>query len=352
MFNNEIKVSVILPVYNVEQFLEQCLDSIVNQTLREIEIICIDDGSTDNSLNILKHYAQEDARITVLQQKNAGAGAARNKGLEVAQGKYLSFLDSDDFFEPLMLEKAYCEAEKREVDFIVFRCNQYDNQEKIFKNMDWTIRKYLLPKQEIFFYQDIDHDIFRLFNGWAWDKLYRKSFVDAHNLTFQEIRTSNDVYFVFSALIKAKRISTLEDILVHQRVNVQNSLSRTREKSWDCCYRAIIALRNEFISMGIYESIERSFINWVLNFSLWHVKTLEGTAKDDLIKMLNEKCFVELDFSKFPKEYFYNEAEYEQYLLLQKQFTQYKQNSFNICVDYLKNYEMINIIKKICKKLK
>ena len=92
------KVSVIIPVYNVEEYLRECLDSIVKQTLREIEIICVDDGSTDNSLEILKEYAKKDNRITVITQKNLHAGVARNAGLAVAKGEYLSFLDSDDFF--------------------------------------------------------------------------------------------------------------------------------------------------------------------------------------------------------------------------------------------------------------
>ena len=107
-----VKVSVILPVYNASDYLHQCMDSIVGQTLKDIEIICVDDGSTDNSLDILKEYEQKDKRVKVIQQKNAGAGAARNNGLSIATGEYLSFLDSDDFFEPDMLEKAYEKAKE------------------------------------------------------------------------------------------------------------------------------------------------------------------------------------------------------------------------------------------------
>ena len=94
------KVSVIIPVYNVEDYLRQCLDSVINQTLKDIEIICVDDGSTDKSLEILHEYEKKDSRITVLTQKNQYAGVARNVGMSVATGKYFVFLDSDDFFEP------------------------------------------------------------------------------------------------------------------------------------------------------------------------------------------------------------------------------------------------------------
>ena len=98
------KVSVILPVYNAGKYLHQCMDSIVNQTLKDIEIICVDDGSSDNSLEILRQYAEKDERVKVIAQANGGAGAARNNGLRAATGEYLSFLDSDDFFELDMLE--------------------------------------------------------------------------------------------------------------------------------------------------------------------------------------------------------------------------------------------------------
>ena len=117
------KVSVIIPVYNVEKYLRECLDSVVNQTLREIEIICVDDGSTDSSLDILKEYASKDNRITVIGQQNLHAGVARNAGLAVARGEYLSFLDSDDFFELNMLAEMYNTAKKDGSDTVI--CGNY-----------------------------------------------------------------------------------------------------------------------------------------------------------------------------------------------------------------------------------
>ena len=98
MTESEIKVSVIIPVYNVEKYLKQNLKSITEQTLKEIEIICVDDGSTDSSYKIIEDFAKKDSRVIPVKQKNGGAGAARNNGLRRARGKYLSFLDSDDFF--------------------------------------------------------------------------------------------------------------------------------------------------------------------------------------------------------------------------------------------------------------
>ena len=105
-------VSVIIPCYNAQDNLAQCIDSILGQTLEQIQIICVDDGSADATLEILQDYQARDPRVLVIRQQNAGAGAARNRGLEQATGEYLSFLDADDFFEPDMLEKAVTAAEK------------------------------------------------------------------------------------------------------------------------------------------------------------------------------------------------------------------------------------------------
>ena len=122
------KVSVIIPVYNVQNYLRPCLDSVLKQTLKEIEIICVDDGSTDGSLEILKQYAAKDNRITVLKQKNLHAGVARNAGLAVARGEYLSFLDSDDFFELNMLEESYRLIRKKQADILFYQYKNF-NQE-------------------------------------------------------------------------------------------------------------------------------------------------------------------------------------------------------------------------------
>ena len=105
-----IKVSVVLPVYNSERYIHQCLNSILNQTLKEIEIICVDDGSTDNSVNLINDICKKDSRVSLIMQKNSYAGVARNNGLKHAKGKYVIFLDSDDFFEPDMLLSMYEKA--------------------------------------------------------------------------------------------------------------------------------------------------------------------------------------------------------------------------------------------------
>ncbi len=308
-----IKVSVIIPVYNVENYLRQCLDSVVNQTLREIEIICVNDSSTDGSLAILEEYAQKDDRIQVITQPNAGAGAARNRGMDLAKGEYLSFLDSDDFFEPAMLEKAYNLAEQNRADFVVYKSDQYHTEENKFVPVSWAVREQEIPPYPVFNYRQLTDNVFKVFVGWAWDKLFSREFVKKHQLRYQEQRTSNDMLFVFSAIVLAQRISLLPEVLVHQRRDSKDSLSKTRENSWWCFHDALLALRERLQKEGLYPELEKDFINYALHFTLWNYNTLAEPTKHTLKEKLAAEWLEELGIAGKPGEYFYNQKEYEQY---------------------------------------
>lgn len=126
--NKNILISVIIPIYNAELYLQKCLDSVVNQTLKDIEVICVDDGSTDNSVDIIKKYMMSDSRIKLFQQSNKGAGAARNYGLKYAIGKYVHFLDSDDWLDLSAYEKTHNVIEETKSDICIFLYTRYDNK--------------------------------------------------------------------------------------------------------------------------------------------------------------------------------------------------------------------------------
>lgn len=300
--SDEIKVSVILPVYNVERYLNRCMDDILGQTLKEIEVICIDDGSVDGSREILREYEQRDHRVRVLTQANAGAAAARNRGLELARGRYLSFLDSDDFFDSEMLEKAYRCARREQADITIFRGNRYDDTLEKYIQMDYSIKSCQLPNKNPFSWRDMPEHIFTFAVGWAWDKLYLRKFVEDEGLKFQELRTSNDLYFVFSSLAKAKRIFTMDDLLVHHRIHVKGSLSVTREKSWKCFYEACTALQEELVRMGNYGELERGFVSWALHFCFWNLDTIEGAAYEKVYDLICGECSERFGFFRHPRE--------------------------------------------------
>ena len=156
-----IKISVIMPVYNTGKYLERILNAVINQTLHDIEIICIDDGSKDNSLKILKEYEKKDIRIRVIHfDDNLGQGVARNKGIELAKGEFLSFMDSDDYVDKRYLEYLYSFSEGYDVVVNPFARGTNDSD-------DYFINK--LPHNE---------------NGFLYDSIFRKEFIDKYNLKF------------------------------------------------------------------------------------------------------------------------------------------------------------------------
>lgn len=157
------EISVIIPIYNGEKYLKECLDSVINQTFKDIEIICVNDGSTDDTSKILNFYSKKDNRIIIINQPNSGAGAARNNALKIATGKYLSILDADDIFETNMLEIAYHKAEKFKADITVYSCDVFSKNSTTF--CDWGINRKLLPSFEPFCISDVKKDVFRLFVG-------------------------------------------------------------------------------------------------------------------------------------------------------------------------------------------
>ena len=313
------QVSVIIPVYNAEQYLEKCIGSITAQTLEDIEILCVDDGSTDGSLVLLKKLQAADGRIRVITPPNGGAGAARNTGLRHAAGKYLSFLDADDFFEPNMLEEAVAAAEQYSAEMVVFNSDQYHMDTDSFAEVPWVLRKRDIPPYMPFTYRQLTDNVLKTFVGWAWDKLFLREFVLEQEIRFQEQRTTNDMLFVFTALVSAKRIAVVDKVLAHQRRGSSESLSVTRERSWHCFYDALTALRSRLEQQDIFWELEQDYINYALHFCLWNLNTLAEPTHSLLADKLRKEWFEALQIAGKPDAYFYEKDEYDQYLGLMKQ---------------------------------
>lgn len=311
-----VKVSVILPVYNSEKHLAQCLDSILAQTLQEIEMIFVNDGSKDGSLAILQEYAKKDSRITVIDQENRGAGAARNRGLAEAKGEYLLFLDADDFFEPDLLSEAYDTAKVCDADIVLVASDEYHMDIGKYIRNPYTVREDYYPPYNPFSVRELTGNCFFSCVGWAWDKLMKRSFVEACGLQFQEQRTTNDLFFVYAAWISAKRIAYSRKVLVHQRRGGKETLSVTREQSWDCFYHALTALQQYIRESGRYWELERDFVNYALHFSLWNVRTLKEPTRQKVVEKLKTEWFDALGVNGRESSYFYDKGEYEEYLRL------------------------------------
>jgi glycosyltransferase involved in cell wall biosynthesis len=173
---NNVKVSIIVPVYNVEKYLRQCMDSIVDQSLKEIEIICVNDGSSDNSLQILEEYVQKDKRIKMINNRNVGAWAARNTGMEYATGEYIGFVDSDDFIDEKMYENLYINAKSNKSDIVmcpayVFEDNnpELNYQKPIYFSLEYFDKKF---DNKVFDHTKTRNLIFKV-NVTCWNKIYK-----------------------------------------------------------------------------------------------------------------------------------------------------------------------------------
>ena len=305
------KVSVIVPVYNTEKYLRECLDSIVNQTLKDIEIICVNDGSTDDSLNILNEYAKKDIRFTILDQDNQGAGVARNKGLEIAKGEYIIFFDSDDYMDNKMLETLYELSLQNNSDISVCASKSFNTETKEFEHILNGLRSHLIPKDKNSFKPtDIPEKIFQFCVGWPWDKLYNKDFIKRNNLKFQNLRHSNDTFFVLTSLVLATKISIIDEALVvHRKHN--NSLESTRAKKPECFYFAMKKLYEELNKLNLYRIYEQSYINYALVFPTWHINTIKDIDTKEFMKTYYYKLLKLINFSKYRDEkYFYNRKLY------------------------------------------
>ena len=298
-------ISVVIPAYNVEKYIRQCMDSVVNQTYKNLEIIVVDDGSSDRTLDILRGYERDDRRVSVFCQENKGAGAARNLGLSKASGEYIIFLDADDFSELTMLEEAIGFLKEKGADICVFKSYEYDDASGNEHVIDYSILDWMVPDSNVFSWRDNPKRIFNFCNGWPWDKLYRREFVMRNNLQFQEIRTSNDTYFVLTSLALADRICTLRKPLLHHRVNNRDSLSTTREKSYECCFQAVDKLIPRLMELPYYDTIEQSLFNCVTNFFNWHMMTISSHYKRKLFLKMKEEMLVKYPFLKK------NRADYE-----------------------------------------
>ncbi len=218
-------ISVIVPVYNVEKYLRACLDSIVNQTMREIEIICVDDGATDSSGQILDEYAAQDSRIRVVHKTNGGQGTARNVGLDLAKGTYVLFLDSDDHLALDLCEKTFRKAEQTQADMTLFYYSE---------DAEGEIREVSFPDSQFLGTSRLGNmRAFFELGPMIWKLLWRRSFIESNSLRFPEDTQWEDTVFLTRASFLAEKTALLPESLYFYRVN-PNSCMRKKDSPIFC----------------------------------------------------------------------------------------------------------------------
>jgi len=212
---NNIPVSIIIPIFNCDQYLEKCLNSVVNQTLKDIQIICINDGSKDNSLEILNEFCTKDQRIEIINlNENRGQSFARNLGLDIAKGNFIGFVDADDFVDLDYFEKLYNEAIKNDCEIVMAGIRLYKRSGKT-KIIDNFKNKILLNNNE-----KISH----LNNGSTCTKIFSHNLISKYNITFPEDLIYEDNVFLIKAVLNATKICTLHNCFYNYLNNSQSTM--------------------------------------------------------------------------------------------------------------------------------
>ncbi|MDE5779813.1 MAG: glycosyltransferase [Lachnospiraceae bacterium] len=310
----EVKVSVIVPIYNGEKYLSQTLECIVNQTLKEIEILCVDDGSTDKTVSIVKKFRDKDARIQLIQKEKSNAGAARNAGMKHAHGKYYLFWDADDLFETEAIEKMYLQAEKDEADICVCNADQYDMVTEQYLAKPQYLREKYLPEHRPCSGREIGKYILYFTSLVPWNKMIRKEYLQQHDISFQNIERANDQFFSCMSLILAERICIVDEVLVHYRVGQQENLTTNFAKTPLCSLYAMLEVKDRLQKEELWENTEIrcAFDNKVLNlilFSLSIQNTTDGYK--ELYSALKQWGFEKLGVFLHEEDYYFDSLEYK-----------------------------------------
>ncbi len=254
-----VKLSIIIPVYNVEDYISNCLESILNQSFKDFEVICVNDGSTDNSLSILQDYKAKDDRIIIIDKKNEGSGVARNAGLSIAKGEYVYFVDGDDWLEANALEKAVLKSNELNTDILIFGGLSY--YEGKGQNGGYSANK--LPKKyldKVFSAKEIKKDIFK-FPSTAWTKLYKRDFLVKNNIKFQDIKAGQDQLPFFHSMIKAERIALLPENLYCYRKNRKGAVTSVKKKKNFSPIYVFYGIEDMLKSENLLDEYKSIFVN-------------------------------------------------------------------------------------------
>ncbi|MFZ4796183.1 MAG: glycosyltransferase [Bacteroidia bacterium] len=310
------KVSIIVPIYNVEKYLTRCMESILNQTLKDIEIILVDDGSPDSCPEICDEYARQDNRVKVKHKKNEGLGFARNSGLEIATGEYVVFVDSDDFVKTTMLEELYNEARLKKLDILF--CNYYErnNEGNIKEVREVKLPEYYTGQEDIFrfllnmigaepaFRQD------RKYSMSVWHGIYLNEIIQQNKITFPSEREliSEDIFFQIKFLYKSKSIgysSTCNYFYCENETSLTKSYRNDRFEKYKILHNELKNMLYEMYPNKIKKitlSVDRLLLGYVRSLILF-----PQTKVNEIRVIFNDayigKIIYEYPYNKLPLKY-------------------------------------------------
>ena len=326
------EVSIIIPFNNVENYIEQCLNTVISQTLKDIEIILINDASTDKSRSIVLDFMQKDKRIKLIElNERKGQGFARNRGIELAKGEYIGFVDSDDFIEPDMFEKMYNTAKNSGCDIIMCLVKEYDDlNDKYITSDYYSLAPLCGLKNNIFSAKDTKDNILDI-NVALWNKIYKRSYLKKTGEKFPEGFIYEDLPFFFGTYLPAEKIQIIWEFFYNYRINRKNStMQQFNNKILDRL--PMVSLTYEKLKNTLYlKDLQYKIKGWIIN-DLFHRYTLlkENYHKEFFFQM--KKIFESLEIKDIDNPYWKKVYHFQGYLMVinntfenfnQKIFTEY-----------------------------
>ena len=341
------KVSILMPAGNVENFLRECMDSVVNQTLKDIEIICLDDGSKDSTGNILDEYAAKDSRIKVIHKPNSGYGHSMNVGLDHATGEYIGIIETDDFADPDMFEKLYITAKENNADMIKSNYYKYKSKPEPRSTFLEVLKPYERLYGKVFCPAD-EMEVFHV-RPCIWTGIYRREMLTEQNIRFTETPGASyqDTSFAFKVWASARRAVIVKDAYLHYRVDNENSSVKSAAKIFCLCdeYESTEKFLEE--RPGLKEKLSGLMTSLKYESYNWNLKRLAFEFKYVFLMEMNRQ-FTEARHSGILKEEYFTEENWFRV----NQIVDDMDGYFNeYCRDDLGKYESVREMSSQLKKL-
>lgn len=275
------KVSVIVPIYNMEKYLKKSLSSLKEQTLKNIEFICVNDGSKDKSLEIMNSFAQSDKRFKIINQPNSGAGKARNNGLKLAAGEYIAFLDPDDWIDNTTYEKLYEQAKRQDCDLLVFNYKNVDEKGKTLSSVRFKDNFkgiFDLNSEKCFNWRNVKEKVFGGFFYASWNKIYRKDFITNNKIHFTNCSLSEDNAFVFASTLMAKKIGYNDDVYYNYLSRNNSAVHKITDKNF-CIFKVYDAVMSVIKKCGVSLELKKELDDYIEDTLLYHYKRIKSRDK-------------------------------------------------------------------------
>ena len=286
-----MKVSIVIPVYNVEKYIRQCLESVINQTLKDIEIIIVNDGTKDNSMKIVEEYLS-DKRIKIINKENGGLSSARNTGMREAQGKYICFIDSDDFIDSSMMEELYNKIEKTNSDVVESGILLYDN--KTHKVEERKNKKYNSTEKGSYLWGKYTTEV--------CNKIYKREFLLKNNIFFEEGMIHEDDLFTIRILFSTNKIEKIEKSFYYYRINREESIMTNvnLEKRLQALQRIAEKIKEyqEIMQTDIFSFLMLKILEIYYLIEIYEIN--KENIKKEKIKELEES--IKINWEKLSKE--------------------------------------------------